>query len=191
MIRNIKRRDFTAGLAAGFGLAAWPVGADDIRGPVHESRITFRLQDAARTVEINRLALLDRTGMVGLELGYPVPDFPADGGFGSGRGGADSLFNATVAREFAGATPAGHVVLFERTLIVVLAAVIQANLIHRAVIAHERNSWRPEDRPYRVRFNLPPVAEINRMPRIGGSYFNSDVQRLLIVVRPSIVREPL
>jgi hypothetical protein len=67
---------------------------------------------------------------------------------------------------------------------------VAARGIRRAVIAHQRMSWEPEDRPYPIRVTLPSRARIEQMPRVGGAYLARN-GRLLVVVRPSIVPEPL
>lgn len=195
MTKAISRRGLAAGLASGLALVALrpqaTLASGDFFARPPQSRISLRVPGAPSAVEINRLVFHSDTAPIGLELGFPVPDFPADAGFGSGRGsGLDAIFQAPVAQEFAGALPAGHVVLLGRILVVALRDEVPAGAIRRAVITHQRMSWQPEDHPLPMRVVLPSRAEIDRMPRVGAAYLAHN-GRLLVVVRPSIVAEPL
>jgi len=193
MTDRFSRRSFAVSLASGLALAGLPqqgARADDVFARPPQSRVALRVPGATSPVEINRLVFHSEVAPIGLELGFPVPDFPADAGFGSGGDGLGSIFHAPVAVEFAGAIPAGHAVLINRMLVVVLRDEVAARGIRRAVIAHQRMSWEPEDRPYPIRVTLPSRARIEQMPRVGGAYLARN-GRLLVVVRPSIVPEPL
>ena len=190
MKRDLSRRVFGLGVMSGMGLATLPAAADDGPRTIHESRVTLRPDGARHAEEVSRLVLVANGRAVGLELAFPVPEFPADAGIGGLAPGLGRLFHAPIAQDFAGARPAGHAVMMDRTLVVVLRAETSGRRIERAVIAHRRNSWQPIDRPYPIRVRLPTVAELDRLPRIGGAYLGND-DRLLVVVRPSIVSEPL
>lgn len=188
----MNRRDFQTGLFATGLAGSVPLAAaaseqeDRGREVLGFSRVRLQLLQAA--VVLNWFLIASQSGILGLRLTQEARRFDEDRADIGALPLIGQLQRAPLARRFAAAVMLGHLVLLNRSLI--LLPIVSQNLARKkVVIAHRDESWEPAGRTGPVQIpGFPALPVLSQLMRVGTAHLKGD--SLLLIVKPSLVTLP-